>query len=169
MSERSFVIIGATGTVGKEVVHHLTGAGCRVLGLFHRTRPAPAPGARDAKIDARDIAHAAAVELLKEGVSGAIDLSGPQALVPQQVAEALAALTGHRVAAQTLSNEQATQAMQETGMPGWLIDRILEFRGVQEAGAAAVTTDGMRQVTGKVAGTLGAFLEAHADWFCSLA
>lgn len=125
-----------------------------------------APGARDAMIDTRDIARAAVTGLLNDRVSGAVDLSGPQAVAPEDVAAALSALTGQRVAAVTLSNTQASRALLQIGMPEWLIDRILEFRSVQEEGAAAMTTDGMQKITGEAGRTLATFLKDHAEKFC---
>ncbi|HEV2894794.1 MAG TPA: SDR family oxidoreductase, partial [Actinomycetota bacterium] len=82
---------------------------------------------RVAFIDTRDIAAVAAELLTSPGHDGAsYTLTGPEALSAAEVAERLAAATGRQVSSVDLGADGYRQALAGAGMPGWMVDGVVE-------------------------------------------
>ena len=93
-------------------------------------------------IDTRDIAAVAAQVLTSTGHQGkAYTLTGPEALSGDEVAERLAAATGREVGSVDVPADAFGQALVGAGLPGWLVERLIELNVMMAAGHAAGVTD----------------------------
>jgi uncharacterized protein YbjT (DUF2867 family) len=117
---------------------------------------------RVAFIDARDIAAAAAELLTNPGHQGAsYTLTGPEALSAAEVAERLSAATGRQVRSVDLGPDGYRQALAGAGMPGWLVDGVVEGNTMLAAGHAATVTDEVARLTGRPPRTFAQFAADH--------
>ena len=117
---------------------------------------------RVAFIDARDIAAVAAELLTNPGHQGAsYTLTGPEALSAAEVAERLAAATGRQVRSVDLGADAFRQALAGAGMPGWLVDGVVEGNTMLAAGHAATVTDEVARLTGRPPRTFAQFAADH--------
>ncbi len=117
---------------------------------------------RVAFIDARDIAAAAAELLTDPGHWGAsYSLTGPEALSAAEVAERLSAATGHHVRYVDLPPDVFGQALAGAGMPGWLVDGVVESNTMLAAGHAATVTNEVARLTGRPPRTFAQFAADH--------
>jgi uncharacterized protein YbjT (DUF2867 family) len=117
---------------------------------------------RVAFIDARDIAAVAAELLTSPGHQGAsYTLTGPEALSAAEVAERLAAATGRQVRSVDLGPDGYRQAMAGAGMPGWLVDGVVEGNTMLAAGHGATVTDEVARLTGRPPRTFAQFAADH--------
>jgi uncharacterized protein YbjT (DUF2867 family) len=117
---------------------------------------------RVAFIDARDIAAVAAELLTSPGHQGAsYTLTGPEALSAAEVAERLAAATGRQVRSVDLGPDGYRQALAGAGMPGWLVDGVVEGNTMLAAGHGATVTDEVARLTGRPPRTFAQFAADH--------
>jgi uncharacterized protein YbjT (DUF2867 family) len=117
---------------------------------------------RVAFIDARDIAAVAAELLTNPGHQGAsYTLTGPEALSAVEVAERLAAATGRQVRSVDLGPDGYRQALAGAGMPGWLVDGVVEGNTMLAAGHGATVTDEVARLTGRPPRTFAQFAADH--------
>jgi uncharacterized protein YbjT (DUF2867 family) len=117
---------------------------------------------RVAFIDARDIAAVAAELLTNPGHHGAsYTLTGPEALSAAEVAERLAAATGRQVRSVDLGADAFRQALAGAGMPGWLVDGVVEGNTMLAAGHGATVTDEVARLTGRPPRTFAQFAADH--------
>ena len=117
---------------------------------------------RVAFIDARDIAAAAAELLTNPGHQGAsYTLTGPEALSAAEVAERLSAATGRQVRSVDLGPDGYRQALAGAGMPGWLVDGVVESNTMLAAGHAATVTGEVARLTGRPPRTFAQFAADH--------
>jgi uncharacterized protein YbjT (DUF2867 family) len=129
---------------------------------------APADGARIAMIDPRDVAVVAAVVLTTDGHEGqTYELTGPEAITYDEIAEELFAATGRPIEFVDVPDEAARQAFIEAGMPDWLVEHLIgAFRMFRE-GALEQTTDIVRALTGREPRSFAEFARDHARLFGS--
>ena len=121
---------------------------------------------RVAFIDARDIAAVAAELLTNPGHQGAsYTLTGPEALSAAEVAERLAAATGHQVRSVDLGPDGYRQALAGAGMPGWLVDGVVESNTMLAAGHGATVTNEVARLTGRPPRTFAQFAADHQAAF----
>jgi uncharacterized protein YbjT (DUF2867 family) len=121
---------------------------------------------RVAFIDARDIAAAAAELLTNPGHQGAsYTLTGPEALSAADVAERLSAATGRQVRSVDLGPDGYRQALAGAGMPGWLVDGVVESNTMLAAGHAATVTNEVARLTGRPPRTFAQFAADHQAAF----
>ncbi len=117
---------------------------------------------RVAFIDARDVAAVAAELLTSPGHQGAsYTLTGPEALSAVEVAERLAAATGRQVRSVDLGPDGYRQALAGAGMPGWLVDGVVEGNTMLAAGHGATVTDEVARLTGRPPRTFAQFAADH--------
>jgi uncharacterized protein YbjT (DUF2867 family) len=117
---------------------------------------------RVAFIDARDVAAVAAELLTSPGHQGAsYTLTGPEALSAAEVAERLAAATGRQVRSVDLGPDGYRQALAGAGMPGWLVDGVVEGNTMLAAGHGATVTDEVARLTGRPPRTFAQFAADH--------
>jgi uncharacterized protein YbjT (DUF2867 family) len=121
---------------------------------------------RVAFIDARDIAAVAAELLTNPGHQGAsYTLTGPEALSAAEVAERLSAATGRQVRSVDLGPDGYRQALAGAGMPGWLVDGVVESNTMLAAGHAAMVTNEVARLTGRPPRTFARFAADHQAAF----
>lgn len=122
--------------------------------------PLSTGGASIAFVDARDIAAVAVSALLDpEGSAGAAyEITGPQALTLQDVADVVGDAAGRAVTAVDVPLEDAV-----AGMPPWLTDVLRGlFQRVHDGVFGRVTED-VERVTGTPPISVAAFAREHAD------
>ena len=101
-------------------------------------------------IDARDVAAVAARMLTEEGHEGKVyELTGPEAISNREAAERLSTVLGRPIECVEVSFEDARRAMVGGGMPEWQAAGVIELARLQEAGYAAVLTNGVAEATGR--------------------
>jgi uncharacterized protein YbjT (DUF2867 family) len=117
-------------------------------------------------IDTRDIAAVAAQVVTSPGHQGqAYMLTGPEALSAAEVAKRLSAATGRQVRYVNLPPDAFGQALAGAGMPGWLVDGVVEGNTLLAAGHGATVTDEAARVTGRPPRTFDQFAADHQAAF----
>jgi uncharacterized protein YbjT (DUF2867 family) len=113
-------------------------------------------------IDARDVAAVAAQVLTSPGHQGtSYTLTGPEALSAAEVAKRLSAATGRQVRYVDVGPDAFRQALADAGLPGWLVDGLVESHTLFAAGHAATVTDEVAKVTGRPPRTFEQFAADH--------
>lgn len=131
-------------------------------GAFHQ----PAGDGRVAHVDARDVAEAAARVLLESGHQYKVyELTGPEALTGEEVAERFSAATGKPVRYVNVSPEATAEAMRAAGMPDWYVGMLLELFELQRNGTSARITPTLRTLLGRPPRTVDRFARDHAAAF----
>jgi uncharacterized protein YbjT (DUF2867 family) len=121
---------------------------------------------RVAFIDTRDIAAVAAELLTNPGHQGtSYTLTGPEALSAAEVAERLSAATGRQVRYVDVGADGFRQALAGAGMPGWLVDGVVEGNTMLAAGHGATVTDEVARLTGRPPRTFAQFAADHQGAF----
>ncbi|GAA4304104.1 SDR family oxidoreductase [Nibribacter koreensis] len=118
-------------------------------------------------IDARDIGAVAAEILLRpEGHDGmAYTLTGPEALSGEEVAAILSQATGRTISYVDVPEDAARNAMQQQGLPTWMIDSLLELNSICRANCASGTTNTVEEIIGRPPHTFEAFAQAYKECF----
>lgn len=126
---------------------------------------APLADARIAMIDPLDVGAAVAAAVRGGHDGTTLVLTGAEALTYEDVARALAAVSGRDVRYVAASEEEARQGMLDAGVPEAVAAMLLEvFRELRNGVAAGVTED-FSALTGRPPRTLDAFLAEHAALF----
>ena len=128
---------------------------------------APADGAKIAMIDPRDVAAVAAVVLTTDiGHEGqTYELTGPEAITYEHIAEELSAATGRPIEFVDMPDEAARAGFVEAGMPDWLVEHLIRVFGIIRQGALKQTTDIVRALTRREPRTFAVFAREHAGLF----
>jgi uncharacterized protein YbjT (DUF2867 family) len=126
----------------------------------------PAGRAKTSFIDSRDIAAVAAKLLTDDSRSNqAFDLTGPRALDHDQVASAIASVTGRRIAYEDIPPETLRQGLVSAGVPADYAGFLLVIFGFLREGYNAPVTDHVRKILGRdPAGFEQYAQEAKAAW-----
>ena len=123
----------------------------------------------DAKVsfvDVRDIAAVAVKALTSPGHENkAYELTGPEALTYEQVAEKLSRATGKPVKAVFTGTDAARQAMLGMGFPEFMADAVLDLQTVYANGLSGTVYPDVEKVTGRKARNLDDFLRENKAAF----
>ncbi|MCC2546860.1 SDR family oxidoreductase [Hymenobacter sp. BT175] len=117
-------------------------------------------------IDARDIAAVAASILtadITQHQGQAYELTGPEALSVQAVAQALSEASGRPIQYVDVPEEAAREGMAEA--PAWLRDSLLELNALCKAGYAARVTDDVERLSGCAPRTISQFAQDYQQQF----
>jgi uncharacterized protein YbjT (DUF2867 family) len=126
----------------------------------------PARDARISHIDVRDIARAAVVALTETGHDGqAYDLSGPEALTYQQMAEKLSAVVSQEVTYVDVSDQDFKKGMVSAGASAQAADAMLELLHYYISGAASRISANVRRLTGTEPLSFDQYARDHAAYF----
>ncbi|MBC5773970.1 SDR family oxidoreductase [Pontibacter sp. KCTC 32443] len=117
-------------------------------------------------VDARDIAAVAVAVLTGEGHEGQIyDLTGPEAMSVDEVAETISYVTGNQVDFVNVPEDAARQAMQQQHVPDWMANSLLELYSVHRAGYSSGVTSRVEEITGRKPHTFRQFLQDYKECF----
>jgi uncharacterized protein YbjT (DUF2867 family) len=120
-------------------------------------------------IDIRDIADVAVKTLRESGHKGkAYDLTGPEALTMEQVAEILSTVAGRAIRYVDVPEAAARQAMLDAGLASWFVEMILDIQTHARSGRSATVTRTVEQLTGRPATSFMRFaLDNATRWTSS--
>ncbi|MCJ8164000.1 SDR family oxidoreductase [Pontibacter sp. E15-1] len=117
-------------------------------------------------IDVRDIAAVAVEVLTGPGHEGkAYNLTGPEALSNQEVAEIFSEVTGKKVEFVDVPESAAKDAMVQHHMPEWMADAMLELQRMCKENRYSATTDTVQKLTGRPPHTFRKFAEDYKECF----
>jgi uncharacterized protein YbjT (DUF2867 family) len=126
----------------------------------------PAAGAKVAMVDPRDVAEVAVVTLTSDGHDGRrYQLTGPEAVSFDDVAEQLSTVLGRPVGFVPVPDEDAVAQMVNAGAPEWFAANVVRQLGRLRQGTQAEARDVVRVLTGREPRTVGEFLRDHATAF----
>ena len=126
----------------------------------------PIGSARQSLVDVRDIASVAAAVLTSDGHQGqTYEITGPESLSYQEVADALTTVLGKPVRYIDVPPEAALDSMLKSGMPEWNARAISDLYATFAAGSAAGTTDTVEGITGSRPISFEQFARDHAAAF----
>ena len=119
-----------------------------------------------ALVDARDVAAVAVRALTEEGHSRRIyDLTGPEALTFDEMADAISNAIGRPVSYVHIPPEYALKQMLSEGVPRWLAEDMLILFASFREGYGAGVSDAIPRITGRPAGTFRQFAADCAKVF----
>lgn len=117
-------------------------------------------------IDTRDIASVAVEVLLSGEHQGKVyELTGPEALSHQEIAEVLGEATGKQIDFVDVPEETVRQAMLAHHTPVPIADAILELYATYKAGKSANVTDTVQEVTGRPPHSFRQFANDYQECF----
>ena len=121
-------------------------------------------------LDARDIAMVAGAVLTSEGHEGLVyDLTGPEALTFDQVAEELSRQQGRKISYCDVPDAAAYQAIVQGTGSSWLAEGLISlYHQFRANGATAQVLGTVERLTGHAPRTLAAYLLEHAAAFRAL-
>lgn len=118
----------------------------------------PAGKAKVSFIDTRDISSVAAKLLTSSELNGKdFDLTGPESVDHQQVAEALSKATGKKITYEEIQPEELKQALLKSGAPKDYAEFLLLILGFLKEGYNAGLTSNVEQITGNRPRTLAQY------------
>jgi uncharacterized protein YbjT (DUF2867 family) len=113
---------------------------------------------------AADIAEVAKLAFTKPGHEGkAYSLTGSQSLTIEHAARVIGEVTGRTIRYVDVPEEAARKGMLDAGMPGWMVDAMMELHAIDKAGYAAAIAPDLVEVLGRPAQTFEEFAKLHAD------
>ena len=119
-----------------------------------------------ALVDARDVAAVAVRALTEEGHSRRIyDLTGPEALTFDEMADAISNAIGRPVSYVHIPPEYALKQMLADGVPRWIAEDMLILFASFREGYGAGVSDAVPRITGRPAGTFRQFAADSAKVF----
>jgi uncharacterized protein YbjT (DUF2867 family) len=117
-------------------------------------------------VDARDVAAVAVRALTEDGHSRHIyDLTGPEALTFDEMADAISKATGRSVSYVHVAPEYALKQMLSDGVPRWLADDMLVLFASFREGYGAAVSDTVSRIARRPAGTFAQFAADYAQVF----
>ena len=126
----------------------------------------PRREARVSWIDVRDIAAVAAAVLTEEGHDGRVyDLTGPEALSDQDIADKLSAATGREIRYEPLSDAEWFRLMRSRGLPASTIRSMLSLHLIYRAESPGQVTGWVEVLSGQSPRSFDAFAREHAERF----
>jgi len=126
----------------------------------------PVGRAKGSFIDARDIAAVAAELLSRRDLDGHdFDLTGPEALNHDEVAEILSRETGRRIVFEDISPEAMRKGLLEAQLPAAYADFMMLILGFFKAGYSERTTDSVARILGRAPGSFAQYAKDYrAHW-----
>ncbi len=119
-------------------------------------------------IDMRDIASVATTVLTSSGHEGkTYPITGPESLSMDEVAGKLSAALGKEIKYINISPAEAKAAMTDAGMPDYVADAWLQVYQMISTGAANMTVNTVKDVTGSEARDFGQFARDYKSVFKS--
>lgn len=123
----------------------------------------------DAKIsivDVRDIAAVAAAALTEDGHAGkTYNITGPEALSHQEMAEKLSTVLNRQIQFVDISPESMGETLASIGFPNWQADGLIEDYAHYHRGEASTVTTDIKDVTGKPPHSFEEFARDYAPAF----
>ncbi|HZN09557.1 MAG TPA: SDR family oxidoreductase [Pyrinomonadaceae bacterium] len=134
----------------------------RDKGVFYM----PIEDARVSQVDVRDIAAVAAVVLTSNGHEGqTYEITGPEALTFEEVADQFSTALGRVVRYVRVSFEESRQHMIDSGMEEWLASAVTQTYRFMKDGGASHVTDVVARLTGSEPITFSEFVRDYAAAF----
>lgn len=119
-------------------------------------------------VDVRDIAAVAAAVLTEDGHEGkTYNISGPEALTHQDMAQKLSDALGRRIQFVDVPPEAMRGALVAAGFPAWQADGLIEDYAHYSRGEASEVATGVQDATGKVPRFFEDFARDYAPAFSS--
>jgi uncharacterized protein YbjT (DUF2867 family) len=138
----------------------------REQGAFYRSLG----NAKLSYLDARDVGAVAAKALMGGSHIGKVyELNGPEALTSAEVAEKIAKHSGRSVKYVDIPMEAQRKAMQEQGLPEWLIAAELDLQQYYLDGRGGDLDDVLEDLLGRPAIRIDAYLSENREAFRSQA
>jgi uncharacterized protein YbjT (DUF2867 family) len=117
-------------------------------------------------VDARDIAAVAAACLTEGGHEGkTYAITGPEALSNSEIATRLSQALGRAISYCDISPEQASEAMLQSGVPGWMTRALLELFAISKAGYVQEISPAVEQTLRRKPISFDSFLEENGRLF----
>ena len=127
---------------------------------------ATAGDAKISAVDVRDIAEVAAVALAGAGHDGKIyDLTGPEALTHQEMAEKLSNALNRQVQYVDVPPESMMDALLGFGMPQWQAEGLVEDYAHYRRGEASAVATGVQDAIGSPPRSFDQFARDYASAF----
>jgi uncharacterized protein YbjT (DUF2867 family) len=121
---------------------------------------------RSTYIDARDVARVAAVTLIENGHEGRMyNLTGPQALSNEDIADVLSQVTGDQIKFVPISDEVERRNLIEEGTPDWLADGLVEMHRLWRGENSAQVLPTVHEITGQDASPFEKFARENIESF----
>lgn len=126
----------------------------------------PVGRAKGSFIDARDIAAVAAELLSRSDLDGRdFDLTGPEALNHDEVADILSRETGRRIVFEDITPDAMRQALLGAQLPPAYAEFLVTILGFFKAGYSERTTDAVQAIVGRAPGTFAQYAKDYrANW-----
>jgi uncharacterized protein YbjT (DUF2867 family) len=121
-----------------------------------------------AKVDARDIGEVVATVLTEDGHDGKVyELTGPEPLTYDDLAERLSAGLGRTIRYVDLSADDYAAALERAGVPAWFAREAADIygRGFYRAGGGGYTTDAVQSLLRRAPRRFDDFVRDYADAF----
>ncbi|MGX2995032.1 NAD(P)H-binding protein [Streptomyces sp. JNUCC 64] len=129
--------------------------------LTHGELRVPTGGGREPFVDLADVAEVAAVTLTEDGHTGRIyELSGPRALTLEEAVGELARATGRPLRYVPLDDDQYRAEQLAAGIPGEIVELLVQLFGHIRTDGSATVADGVRTVLGREAREFRAYARA---------
>jgi uncharacterized protein YbjT (DUF2867 family) len=117
-------------------------------------------------VDVRDIAAVAVKALTTTGHENkAYDLTGPEALNHNQMAQKLSAASGRQIKYVDIPAEAYKEGAVAAGIPDWYAELLLNLYAFYEQGRAQQVSNDVERVTGRKARSFDDFARDHAQAF----
>jgi uncharacterized protein YbjT (DUF2867 family) len=124
----------------------------------------PFPEAQQAPIDPQDIAAVAVRALVSRNFDGqALVLTGPESLTQRQQVQHISAAAGRRIAIETISVQEARDALGRIIPPAYV--ELLIRQWADEVGVQSPVTDNVQRITGRPATLYADWAIRHAENF----
>ncbi|MAF54402.1 MAG: NAD(P)-dependent oxidoreductase [Chloroflexi bacterium] len=126
----------------------------------------PQGDGRISMVDVRDVAAVIVAALTEDGHEGkAYEVTGPEALSNDEVAEVLSKVTGRSISYVDAPEDAARQGMKDAGFPGSLVEPLLELSGVIKAGFVSAVSQTVAEVAGRPPISFEQFANDHRNQF----
>ncbi len=126
----------------------------------------PAGDARVSHIDVRDLARVAVTVLTETShARQAYDLSGPEALTYDEIAQKLSDATGRQISYVDISEADFKKAILSAGMPSTAADAMLELFQYYLSGAASRVSRNVELLTGRAPNTFDQYARDYRSYF----
>lgn len=126
----------------------------------------PTKDSKNSVIDVRDIAAVAVKALTASGHENKVyELTGPEALSHEQIAQKLSAAVGKQIKYVDISPAAFKEGAVAAGIPDWYADALVDVYQLYVGGGAQQVTKDVERVTGKKARGFDQFAREHAAAF----